>query len=116
MDMELAVELELDNWQFSLLRAEVRSGSGFRRVGSCLTKLLRRLYSTEKRQNFIYIRWLLLWSIFTPRKLAIETLKLKISSVDEMKLETSKLHIRQLIDTCNLVRKMSPLKLCTFFM
>ena len=40
--MELAVELELDNWQFSLLRAEVRSGSGLRRVGSCLTKLLTK--------------------------------------------------------------------------
>ena len=40
--MELGVELELDNRQFSLLRAEARSGSGLRRVGSCLTKFLNK--------------------------------------------------------------------------
>ena len=40
--MELGIELELDNRQFSLLRAEARSGSGLRRVGSCLTKFLNK--------------------------------------------------------------------------
>ena len=82
----MGVELELDNKQFSLLRAEVRSESGLRRVESCLKKLLRRLDSTKQRRNFISIRWLLLWSNFTLRIFAIETSSLKTSFVDEMKL------------------------------
>ena len=49
--MEFGVELKLDNRQFSLLRAEVRSGIRLRRVESCLTKLLKRLDSINKGET-----------------------------------------------------------------